>query len=516
MGALRSERLSFEATLRSARAMKIMMGRHTASVVIALLFTISLTMPQALADPSVASPQVTPNGHHLRLDSFAGRPGNIGAQVAAASSSSQGACFGYNNVNDSLIPTIIKSLRIAVIQPVLTSTPYSQYNTGSFYAFYAKEQGVHTNVTTNLNLLSTSVSSGYGFYQGWGLSHGMYEFLTSQTAVNCGLEVGKNVQVLTDMNVSQGALFGAQNQAARFDVVILPFSEYVTVQEYAAYENFVAGGGTLVMMAHSLEYPVAFDPATNLETLVYGHGWAFNGKYAYPIACASNTYVFTCPWAKNNTNWTGSNTCMSSCFHTYKFNGSVVKQRDPLGRALYNEFGGAVFKSYLSHEENTVTNMTGTSIASVFVNDSTNLIAAYTHQFRKGTVVCMGIFGDDIIAIDRSAQYFLLLGTTYGRLSSPPILTTSSTVLPSTTTTSKSSTSSTASTSSMSSSSVSTSSTTFATSPTSERSSSTSTVSVPQSQGTLPTTLITLGGLAGIVIVASLVLLRRRQARPGA
>ena len=66
---------------------------------------------------------------------------------------SQGTCFGYNGVNDSYIPGIISGLRIALIQPVLTSTPYSQYDTGSFYAFYAKEARynlVTANVTTNL------------------------------------------------------------------------------------------------------------------------------------------------------------------------------------------------------------------------------------------------------------------------------------------------------------------------------------------------------------------------------
>ena len=221
-------------------------------------------------------------------------------QAAASASPPQGTCFGYNGVNDSYIPGIISGLRIALIQPVLTSTPYSQYDTGSFYAFYAIEARynlVATNVTTNLNLLSTNVSSGYGYNQGWGLSYGEYQFFTSQAAVNCGLQVGKNVQVLTDMDVADGALFSPQNNASRFDVVVLPFSEYVEASEYQAYEDFVAGGGTLVMMGHSLEYPVTYNATTSVETLVYGHNWAFNGKYAYPIACGSNTYVASCPWA---------------------------------------------------------------------------------------------------------------------------------------------------------------------------------------------------------------------------
>jgi len=436
---------------------------------VALLFTVSLAVPPAFADSIAAHP----------------------LQAAATTSSSGTSCFGYNGVNDSYIPRITSGLRIALIQPILTSTPYSQYEFGSFYAFYAKESGVTANVTTNLNLLSTNVSSGSGFNQGWGLSHGMYQFFTSQTAEACGLQLGKNVQVLTDMDVANGALFDSQNHSSRFDVVVLPFSEYVETSEYLAYEDFVAGGGTLVMMGHSLEYPVTYNATTNMETLVYAHNWAFNGKYAYPIACGSNTFVASCPWAKNNTDWMGSNSCEASCFHTYKFNGSVVNPGDPIGRALSNEFGGTVFKSYVSHEEDTVTNMSGTSIVSVFVNDSTNLIASYTHQFRKGMVVCFGVFGDDIIATDSSAQYFLLLGMVSGRGGPAATLTTSATTLSSsavvrTTPTTISSTSE--------------------PTPTSTGASSSSTPA--------PSVLIAVSALA-VVVVAGALVLRRRQPKTG-
>jgi len=447
-----------------------MKRRRACPAFVALLFMVSLAMPQALGNPGAAKP----------------------LQATALTSSSQGACFGYNHVDDSAIPRIISSLRIALVQPILTSTPYSQYETGSFYAFYAKESGVTANVTTNLDLLSTNLSSGYGYNQGWGLSYGMDQFFTSQTAVNCGLRVGGNVQILTDLDVSQGAFFYPQNQSAKFDVVVLPFSEYVTAQEYLAYEEFVAGGGTLEMMAHSLEYPVTYNATTNMETLVYGHGWAFNGKYAYPVACSSNTYIASCPWARNNTDWAGSNTCEASCFHTYKYNGSVVNTVSVIGKALSNEFGNTVFESYVSHEENSVTNMSGTSIVSVFVNDSTNLIASYTHQFRKGAVVCFGFFGDDIIATDQSAQYFLLSGMVSGRLAPVPTLTDSTT--------------------------VSTGSSTIQSPPTMSSTPApvpTSSVAAPQSSGTLSGVLVALGGLVVSVVVASVVVLRRRRSRPG-
>jgi hypothetical protein len=449
-----------------------MKRRRASLVLVALLFGVSVTAPQALAYPAVVHP----------------------LQAVPSTNSPQGKCFGYNGVNDSYIPRIVGGLRIALIQPILTATPYSQYDSGSFYAFYAKEAGVTTNVTTNLDLLSTNVSSGSGYNQGWGLSFGEYQFFTSQAAIGCGLVIGKNVQILTDMDVANGALFDPQNHTSRFDVVVLPFSEYVEASEYLAYEDFVAGGGTLVLMGHSLEYPVTYNATTNMETLVYGHNWAFNGRYAYPIACGSNTYVASCPWAANSTDWVGSNTCEASCFHTYKFNGSTVNLANPIGKALSDEFGGTVFKSYVEHEEDTVTNMSGTSIVSVFVNDSTNLIASYTHQFRRGTVVGFGFFGDDIIATDPSAQYFMLLGIVYGRGGPSAALTSSTTSLATSTTVLAS---------------PSTASSTLQQTPASTGASS-------NSQGTLPSVFVALGGLAAVVAVAGAVVLRRRQAKRGA
>jgi len=418
------------------------------------------------------------------------------AQPGALQAASSTQCFGYNQVDDSSIPQVVKSLRIAVVQPVFTSTPYSQYPTGSFYAFYGKNTGVATNVTTNLSLLSTDVSSGFGFNRGWGLSYGYYQFLTSPMAANCGLVMGKNLQVLTDINVSQGALFNPQDKTARFDAVILPFSEYVTVEEYRAYQDFVAGGGTLLMTGRSLEYPVTYDATTNHETLVYAHGWALHGSYASPIPCNSGTY-FACPWSKNTTNWAGSNPC---CFHNYKFNGSVVNRNDPIGKALYNEFGGTVFRSYASHEESTVSNMTRTSLSSVYVNDSKNLIAAYTHQFRKGSVVAQCIFADDIIAVDLSAQYFLLQGLVSDRVGG-----------------SASSTTSASRSGSAISSALSSAPTENPTTSTSGGSSASTTSTTGQAGSpAYQTWAITVGGLfAFAAVVAGVVVMRRRHLRPG-
>lgn len=342
-------------------------------------------------------------------------PTPILAAVQSSSVSSSGggtpapACFGGDRVNnDSLIPGIVSSLRIAALMPVLTSTPYSQYKSGSFYAFYSKYQNVSVgkNVTTDLSMLETPVSSGYSFDGGWGLSYGLYQFLTSPTAKDCGLTVGGNVRVFDDINVSEGAIFD-KNGSANFDVVVAGFSEYTTEQEYQALERFVSGGGVLVLVgSHNFDWRVAYNSTTRTETLVQGHGWSFDGKAARAIPCAVGGYQ-ACTWANESAKWLASMIC---CDRTLQYHGATVNPEGAMGMALEREFGGTVFTPYASHEENSVTNMTGTSIVATFANQSGTLVASYVHEFRKGTVVCMCVFGDDIIARDPSTQYFALLG----------------------------------------------------------------------------------------------------------
>jgi hypothetical protein len=462
---------------------------------VALLFGVSIAAPQALAYPIAVRPM----------------------QAAESTGSTQVPCFGFNNVNDSSIPRTVSRLRIALIQPLLTATPYSQYDSGSFYAFYAKEAGVTTNVTTNLDLLSTNVANGSGFNQGWGLSHGTYVFFMSPLAASCGLVIGKNVQILTDMDVANGALFDPQNHTSRFDVVVLPFSEYVEASEYLAYEDFVAGGGTLVMMAHSLEYQVTYNATTNMETFVYGHGWAFNGRYAYRIACGWNTDA-SCPWAANSTDWVGSNSCLASCSsHIYKYNGSAVNLGNPFGRAMSHEFGNTVFNSYALHEEDSVTNMSGTSIVSVFVNDSTRLIASYAHHFRRGMVVNFGVFGDDMMPFDPSAKYFLLLGMLFGRGAPMPTLMSSlTTSISSDTVLASSVTSSASSAATPASQTSSTTALTGQTTIASTHGQTPTSAIASKSPTALPSTFLALGGLGAVVVAgAGAVVLRRRQAKRG-
>ncbi len=319
---------------------------------------------------------------------------------AVANTANLPTCFGTNHVNDSLIPSVSKLLRIAVVQPTFTATPYSDGGNGTYYEFYQKYQNATTNVATDLGLLRTNVSRGEGYHGGWGLSYALYSFLSSQSAKSCGVTMGQNLHVLDDPAVSQGELFDS-NGSARFDVVIVPFSEYVTLEEYLSYLHFVSDGGTLVLVgAGNFMARVAYNSTTGMETLVRGHGWAFNGSSA-------RQDVFSV-WETNNTNWVGS-THTSCCFGRFFYQGAKPNALNAMGRALFIEFGDSVFKEYTFGEENVVSNMTGTSIVATFKNESGILVASYVHEFRKGTVVCLCVQADLIMSTSRSAQYLLML-----------------------------------------------------------------------------------------------------------
>jgi len=327
--------------------------------------------------------------------------------------------------NASITPPVSSKLRVAVVKPTFTSTPYSTYPSTGFYAFYHKYVGITTgNVTTDLGWLNTSTTVGSKYNGGWGLSSGLYSFFTSDAAARCGFAIGKNTFFLSDVSVSDGALFSKSGDR-KYDVVVIGFSEYVTMEEYRYYKEFVASGGRLVMVSSdSLEVRVHYYNATAHEALVKGHGWAFNGKSAWPSV--------SIPWDADSVTWIASTHC---CLHLLRPGGATVNASNPIGGALQSYFGNKVFTSYVAHEENFIRNTSHTSVIASFGNLSGHVIAAYIHQYRRGDVVSLGVFGDDIIAGDSSAQYAVVLAASTYPLGTPipvesaPVISVASTVL---------------------------------------------------------------------------------------
>jgi hypothetical protein len=87
---------------------------------------------------------------------------------------------------------------------------------------------------------------------------------------------------------------------------------------------------------------------------------------------------------------------------------------DSISLSLRERFGSTVFKTYAGHEENRVTNMTGTVILARWLQSSSDshrdFVAVYLHSYAEGSVLHLGVMGSDVIALDRSVQYFLLEG----------------------------------------------------------------------------------------------------------
>lgn len=200
----------------------------------------------------------------------------------------------------------LRSARVAVVEAVFTTTAYS-----SFYSFYSKY--AHTPmgvlIKKDLGLLNTTLR------EGWGFSSSLYSFVTSGLAKRAGLSVGNNTWIISDVDVNNGELFNSQG-VRNFDVVILGFTEYVTLKEYLAYKHFVASGGhILVLSACNFLAEVSYNPLTKRVSLVEGHGWVFNVTAAWRGVYAR--------WYTDNTDWVGSDYALYSA-RGYTISGAVA------------------------------------------------------------------------------------------------------------------------------------------------------------------------------------------------
>jgi len=305
-------------------------------------------------------------------------------------------------------PRVSPGYRVAAIKPIFTSTPYSQYEYGSFYAFYQKYFGATGNITTDLDWLNTSVISGMGYNDGWGHTSPLYSFLSSKEATSCGLVRGKNLFMISDINVSDGALFDSSGNRL-FDAAIIGHQEYVTQSEYDQLRHFVASGGLLIAISSNEFYArVAYNPVTMAETFVVGHGgFNYNGHTAW-YGKPGRT-----PW--NSSGWFGSVFC---CFHKYHYNGAIVNTSNPVGGLLKTYYGDNLFQDYTYHEENAVSNLTDTAIVATF-NHLGLTVASYVHYYGRGAVACFCVFGEDIIAYDSAAQFFVIASLTDALSGSP-------------------------------------------------------------------------------------------------
>jgi len=293
--------------------------------------------------------------------------------------------------------------RVAFVMPTFSHTAYS----AAFYNFYR----LHINdnqsyITTDLGMLNVTVKPG------WSWSGGLGRFLNHTKDIMPQLFEGGGWTIIDERDVAMGALFSDSGNRV-YDVVVCGFTEYVTGQEYADLRKFVAMGGTLILNdACNFLAEVAYYPSTNGSdylSLVNGHGWAFNGTHAWRS-------VFH-RWPEENRNWVGSN--YWRWWGGTHYDGFDANTTHPISEFIRGQYGTHASGCYGGHEENKIENMTNTRIIGYwrFTNWSeapAEPVAAYQHDYLKGTVFHSGIMASETLCKDRFVMSFLICAIRMG------------------------------------------------------------------------------------------------------
>src|ERR1051326_7050008 len=273
-----------------------------------------------------------------------------------------------------------RRFNIAFIKPTFTAAAYNS----AFYKFYFLfiHASARTNITTHLNLLSSKIPKQLTPSS----SASTMSFLPRHLKT---LLPHSNINVLTDADVDSGSPIFVKNRITsnRYDILIVGHEEYVTQKEYDNLKQFVANGGTLIVLdGNAFFAQIKYNSNTDIITLVKGHGWAFNGESAWRSVNER--------WRKEKSQWLGSNYLCYSCKITF----------------LNNPFG------YKHHEEQYLTNPNDMILMNYnAVVMSTKkyhppiakpVIATYQLNHQKGRVIVLGIYSDDVISNGNFDKFF--------------------------------------------------------------------------------------------------------------
>jgi hypothetical protein len=188
-----------------------------------------------------------------------------------------------------------------------------------------------------------------------------------------------NVSVLRDENVHNYSHMFTENGTNKYDVIILAHHEYVTQQEYDNLKQFVANGGTMILFDGNVFYAeVKYDEKTNKISLVKGHGWAFNGKSAWKSVDER--------WLNESSEWIGSN--YLCCYHdTLYFANNPFNYTHDEEQYITNPDA----KILLDYNATLLKNRNGTT------NVTYPKVATYEFDYKKGKVIGLGIYSDDLL-----------------------------------------------------------------------------------------------------------------------
>jgi len=211
---------------------------------------------------------------------------------------------------------------------------------------------------------------------------------------------------LDQIDVIEGALFSGGERL--YDVLVLGFTEYVTEEEYLYYREFVASGGTLILM-DACNFLAEVTYSNGYLSLTRGHGWEFNGTHAW-----KSDYH---RWYQDNINWIGGNYWR---WWTGKhYSGITVNTTNSVSNYIRSTMGEVIPSGYIGHEENFLQNMTDTEVIGYWnfidpAESPDNPVAAYMHRYRDGLVIHSGVMASDVIRSDVFLSLFLATSIRFG------------------------------------------------------------------------------------------------------
>jgi hypothetical protein len=149
---------------------------------------------------------------------------------------------GSSNSHSSSVSNM--RVNIALIMPTFTAAAYDY----AFYKFYLLfiHMPTRTNVTTHLDLLSNKIPKQLTPSSS---SASAMSFLPRHLKMSFPKS---SINVLTDADVDSGSIFVknsiTNNNSNKYDILVIGHQEYVTQREYNNLKQFVANGGTLIVL----------------------------------------------------------------------------------------------------------------------------------------------------------------------------------------------------------------------------------------------------------------------------
>ena len=262
--------------------------------------------------------------------------------------------------------------RIALVGAVFTD---GAYNKGGFYEFYQVHRDVPEgqDVYTDLHLLT---------------SHIPYSLQFDRVTSNVTKMLGHILQnltkgplpVLSDEDIHEGYIFKDDGTNA-YDVLFMLHEEYVTKQEYMNLKQFVNHGGVIVFVDGNVLYAeVSYDPDMHTVTLLSGHDWKFNGKFAEKSIRER--------WLNENKDWMGSNFLWSG------INADTIFTDNPFNYTHFEE-------NYISNPDDHIIYDYHAVIPPELVEANSiktkPQIATYSLEYGKGKVIMLGIYGQHLL-----------------------------------------------------------------------------------------------------------------------